>query len=156
MIPAHVHISLEVLSSAGALSRSTVTAPGTHGEVVAGMQGIGVSTPIAAAVAAATCGLAMLWQAPNGMMFFMGMWSRMFAAGLLLVITLCSGVTTNVLGAIPNEHFNNAPLQTCCAIDGASLSFGGPPEAGLQPTLRRLRCPYRGFADYLGGYRCLR
>jgi len=36
----------------------TVGAPGTHGATVAGMHGIGVSTPIAAAVAAATIGFA--------------------------------------------------------------------------------------------------
>src|SRR5262245_17171695 len=116
MTPAHMHISLEVLLSAGMPSRRTVGAPTIHGAVVAGMQGMGVSTPIAAAVAAATCGLAGLLQAPNGMMFFMGMWSMMFAAGWLLVITLCSGVTTKVLGAKPMEHFNIAPLQTWSAI----------------------------------------
>src|SRR6185369_10806110 len=142
MTPAHWHISMDESFSAGALSRSTVSAPAIHGEVVTGMQGIGVSTPIAAAVAAATCGLAMLWQAPNGMMFFMGMWSMMFAAGLLLVSALCSGVTTNVLGAIPNEHFSNAPLQTCFAIDCASLSLTDTLRQDAKPTPRRLRCPY--------------
>jgi hypothetical protein len=37
------------------------------------MQGIGVSTPNAAAVAAATAGLAGDIHIPNGMMFVMGM-----------------------------------------------------------------------------------
>ena len=45
-----------------------------------GMHGCGVSTPNAAAVAAATCGLAMLMHIPNGIMLTIGMWSMMFAA----------------------------------------------------------------------------
>lgn len=46
------------------------------------------------------------------MMFFIGMWSMMFAAGCMLVLTIFSGVTTNVLGARPMEHLSIAPLQT--------------------------------------------
>ena len=46
--------------------------PGDHAEVVTGMQGCGVSTPIAAAVAAATCGLACVWHIPKGAMFTIG------------------------------------------------------------------------------------
>src|SRR3546814_4512167 len=56
--PPHMHMHLQVLSSVGRLPSSTVGAPGTHGDVVAGMQGIGVSTPIAAEVAEATVGFA--------------------------------------------------------------------------------------------------
>ena len=68
-------------------------------------------------VAAATCGLAGLWHMPKGMMFFIGLWSMMFAAGWLLVSILFSGVTTRVLGAMPMVHCRVAPLQTCFAID---------------------------------------
>jgi hypothetical protein len=53
---------------------------------------------------------------PNGMMFFIGMWSVMFAAGCELVLTIFSGVTTSELGATPIEHMSTAPLQTCRAI----------------------------------------
>jgi len=42
------------------------------------MQGIGVSTPNAAAVAAATVGFAIDMHIPNGMMFIIEMWSMMF------------------------------------------------------------------------------
>lgn len=49
--------------------RRTVGAPGAHGAAVTGMHGIGVSTPIAAAVTNATVGLARLVHMPNGMMF---------------------------------------------------------------------------------------
>jgi len=73
MTPAHMHMRVEVLSSVGMLPRRTVGAPGTHGATVIGIQGIGVSTPIAAAVAAATIGFAGDMHMANGMMFTMGM-----------------------------------------------------------------------------------
>src|SRR3954464_488652 len=123
MIPAYAHISLDGLSSAGLPSRRTVMAPTTHGPGMTGTQACGVRTPIAAAVAAATAGLAGLLHIPNGMMFFMGMLSMMFAAGWLLDCTMCSGVTIKVLGAMPIEHFNIAPLQTCSGIEFTSPLF---------------------------------
>ena len=71
--PAQVHISMCVLSSVGMLSRMTVGTPVIQGDGVIGIHGIGVKTPSAAAVAAATVGLAMLKHAPNGMIFNIGM-----------------------------------------------------------------------------------
>ncbi|MNG34964.1 hypothetical protein D3C84_1215890 [compost metagenome] len=47
--------------------------PGIHGVAVAGMHGIGVSTPSAAAVAAATVGLARLVHMPKVLTFTNGM-----------------------------------------------------------------------------------
>src|SRR6516164_1921039 len=70
--PAHKHISVHVLSRVGFPPRITVGAPGTHGDVVTGMQGMGVSTPKAAAVAAATDGFDGDMHMPNGMMFTIG------------------------------------------------------------------------------------
>lgn len=70
--PPQVHISLEVLLSAGMLPNSTVGAPGTQGAGVTGIQGIGVSTPNAAAVAAATVGLAGDVHIPNGRILTIG------------------------------------------------------------------------------------
>src|SRR5882762_2246431 len=141
-----MHMSMEDLSSAGMFLMSTMGAPGVQGPTaVMGMQGCGVSAPIAAAVAAATWGLAMLWHIPKGMMFFIGMLSMMVAAGWLLVSTMFSGVTTIVPGAIPIEHFNIAPLQTwgtatlcssSCVEDTPSVGGGNcappvsVPEAG--------------------------
>jgi hypothetical protein len=49
-----------------------VGAPGTQGAGVFGMHGIGVSTPRAAAVAAATVGLAGELHMPKGMIFSIG------------------------------------------------------------------------------------
>src|SRR3546814_4246805 len=76
-----LHMHLQVMSSWGRLPSSTVGAPGTHGYVVAGMQGIGVSTPIAAEVAEATVGFASEVHMPNGMMFSIGTGSMIVAAG---------------------------------------------------------------------------
>ena len=49
-------MSLLVLLSSGLLHTITVGTPGAHGATVSGTQGMGVSTPKAAAVAAATVG----------------------------------------------------------------------------------------------------
>jgi hypothetical protein len=111
IVPAQMHINLELLFSAGAPHTITVGAPGVHGASVAGMQGIGVSTPSAAAVAAATIGLAGLRHMPKGGMLTIGMWSRMFAANTLLVITVF-GVGMSMLGATPCEHIIVAFMQT--------------------------------------------
>jgi hypothetical protein len=95
------------------LASSTVTAPGTQGAVVTGIQGIGVKTPNAAAVAEATSGFAIDMHMPKGMILVIGMWSMMLAAGISLVIILFVGSTTSELGAIPNVHIIIAPMQTC-------------------------------------------
>lgn len=107
---------LEVLFSAGILPTMTVGEPGAHGVVVAGMQGIGVNTPIAAAVAEATVGLAMDMHMPNGGMFIIGMWSMMLADGGPAHRVRLAGNTFNVLGAMPNVHIIMAPALTFCAI----------------------------------------
>jgi hypothetical protein len=49
----------DVLFKAGMLATSTVGEPGAQGAAVTGTQGIGVKAPKAAAVAAATVGLAI-------------------------------------------------------------------------------------------------
>src|SRR5580692_2578514 len=79
--PPQMHINCDVLSSVGKFARRTVGAPGTHGAGVFGMHGIGVRTPKAAAVAAATSGFAGDMHMPNGMMFTIGTWSMMLASG---------------------------------------------------------------------------
>lgn len=78
-----------------------------------GMQGWGVNTPKAAIVAAATCGLEGERHMANGMMFTMGLWSMMLAAGMLLLIKRFSGITIKLDGAAPKEHINVAPLTIC-------------------------------------------
>lgn len=51
---------------------STVGAPGIQGLIVFGIHGCGVRTPQAAAVAAATIGLAILAHIPKGAIFTKG------------------------------------------------------------------------------------
>src|SRR5215472_19094699 len=116
MTPPQMHISLHWLSRVGLLASRTVGTPGTHGAVVTGIQGIGVRTPIAAAVAEATEGFAGDMHIPKGMMFTMGTLSIMLASGWFPVLTRFTGSTTKLLGAMPMLHWRVAPLQTCCAI----------------------------------------
>jgi hypothetical protein len=120
MIPPQLHISFEELLSAGLLAIITVGAPGTQGALVTGMQGIGVSTPSAAAVAAATVGFAIDWHMPNGMTFFIGILSMIVANGIVET-TLFSGVTIKADGAIPKEHWHIAPPHTPNPILYSSL-----------------------------------
>lgn len=63
---------LHVLFTAGFPPTITVGEPGAHGPAVAGIQGMGVNTPNAAAVAAATVGFARDEHMPKGMIFTMG------------------------------------------------------------------------------------
>ena len=71
--PPQLHMHFELLFSAGLFDINTVGAPGTQGELVAGMQGIGVNTPSAAEVAAATVGFASEEQTPKGRIFTKGL-----------------------------------------------------------------------------------
>jgi len=112
MTPPQLHMSFEELLSAGMLPISTVGAPGAHGAAVTGMHGMGVSTPKAAAVAAATIGFAGLLHIPNGGMMTMGLLSMMLAAGVPVMVRL-AGNTTRLLGATPKLHIIIAPVQTC-------------------------------------------
>jgi len=89
------------LFKAGMFAIITVAEPGVHGAGITGVQGIGVRTPNAAAVAAATAGLAGERHIPNGGIFANGLKSIMLAAGCPSAIVLFKGSTTKVLGATP-------------------------------------------------------
>ncbi len=113
--PPQLHMHFEELLSAGMFSIRTVGAPGAHGAAMAGIHGIGVSTPSAAAVAAVTIGFARLWHMANGGMLTMGLLSMMLAAGIAPALVL-GRITFRVLGAIPNEHCSIAVDTTCWPI----------------------------------------
>lgn len=117
MTPPHIHISFELLLSAGFPPMSTVGHPGAHGAAMLGIHGCGVSTPRAAAVAAATCGLARLVHIPKGIMFTIGLLSMMVAQGLLQPNALLSGSTPSCDGAAPNEQAHIAPCVTSVPIN---------------------------------------
>ncbi|OJX81050.1 MAG: hypothetical protein BGO92_08225 [Magnetospirillum sp. 64-120] len=120
MTPPYEHISMLELLSAGILAIMTVGDPGAHGAAVAGMHGMGVSTPKAAAVAAATMGFAGLLHMAKGRMFTIGLLSMMFAAAGPPAMTQLVGSTTNELGAAPKLQVNIAPMQTCIPIVAAT------------------------------------
>ena len=75
------------------------------------MHGIGVSTPSAAAVAAATIGFESNVQTPKGGMFTMGAISVMLAAGIPQN-GRPAGRTESIEGATPPLHMSAAPAQT--------------------------------------------
>lgn len=108
-------MSFDVLFKAGLFPMRTVGDPGAQGAGITGIQGIGVSTPRAAAVAAATCGFSMELHMPKGIIFFMGMLSITVAMGAAAT-TLFSGVTMKAEGAKPKLQAHIAPMHTHIAI----------------------------------------
>lgn len=101
-----MHMSFELLFKAGKFPKSTVGEPGAHGADIAGIHGIGVNTPSAAAVAEATVGLAIELHIPKGRIFAIGTLSMILAAGILLLITLLFGSTIRQDGAAPKLHWS--------------------------------------------------
>lgn len=81
-MPPYAQISLQLLVKAGFPPMRTVGEPGVHGPGIIGMQGIGVKTPKAAAVADATTGFARDWHIPNGIIFTIGTWSIIQPRGI--------------------------------------------------------------------------
>ncbi len=132
-----MHMHWEVLFKAGMLAIITVGEPGTHGAGVFGMQGMGVSTPMAALVADATVGLASDMHIPNGGIFTIGLLSMMFAAGGPPHITLLTGRTFKDEGAIPKLHISIAPETTSWAIIIAELALIYP-RTGSNPANSRV------------------
>src|SRR5271170_5899610 len=94
----------------------TLCDPGVQGATVIGMHGCGVSTPCAAAVAAATWGLDIDWHIPNGAMFTFGCMSWMLAALLSSPVVSFVGSTLRAAGDVPIEHVSWAPLTTNLAM----------------------------------------
>jgi hypothetical protein len=111
MTPPQLHVHFDELFRAGILAISTVGEPGIHGAAVTGTQGIGVSTPKAAAVAAATIGLAIELHIPKGKIFTIGLLSIILAMGIVVVVRF-TGKTIKVPGAKPKEHCSVAPPHT--------------------------------------------
>lgn len=111
--PPHVHEQVQVLVNAGCPLTITEDEPGVQGLTVTGMHGCGVSTPAAADVAAATCGLDGALHIPNGGMFTVGLKSCTEAASFPPDWTgMPSGTTLSAAGAAPNEHINVAVATT--------------------------------------------
>jgi hypothetical protein len=109
--PAQQHRHLLELFKAGIPPIRTVGEPGTQG-VVTGMHGIGVKTPSAAAVAAATMGLAIDVQVPNDGILSIGAKSMIVAAGVPSAFVMFTGSTIKLPGAAPKLHLIIAPIFT--------------------------------------------
>ena len=108
MRPPKAHWQVDPATSTGTPPAVVCGAIGIHGAGTAGTHGIGVSTPSAAAVAAATVGFASDWHIPNGAMFAPGATSVMTATGR--PSTIGRGATTDsVDGAIPKVQAIMAP-----------------------------------------------
>ena len=80
--PPHIQFKVQELFNVGMLASITVALPGVHGVTVTGTHGIGVSTPKAAVVAAATVGLAKDEHIAKGIIFTKGILSIMLASGI--------------------------------------------------------------------------
>jgi len=113
--PAQQHSNLLSLLSAGILPINTVGAPANQGATVIGIQGMGVGTPKAAAVAAITIGFAILLHMPNGKILSNGILSVILAAGISTNTGLI-GNTASVEGAAPKVHESTAPAVTNSGI----------------------------------------
>jgi hypothetical protein len=87
------------------------------------MHGWGVSAPPAAAVAAATIGLAGEEHMPKLLMFVSGTKSAMLAAGIVASTARAGGGCVNrAPGANPNVQANEAPDVTCTGMGSFSVS----------------------------------
>ncbi len=100
---------MQELLRAGILFRSMFKDPGNQGPAIAGTHGIGVRTPIAAAVALATKGLAIEVHIPHVGTFKMGFESEIFPPGLELTRGLIESIFMGV-GVVPKEHVIIAPV----------------------------------------------
>ncbi len=109
--PFQAHMHFDAASSAGCPRTRWVGMPGLQG-MVTGTHGMGVSVPIAAAVAAATVGFVWDLHIPNGRMLVIGAQSMMLAAGMTEAVTV-GATTIKVEGARPWEHVSVEPLFTC-------------------------------------------
>jgi hypothetical protein len=116
IMPPHVHMQVLSLSRIGILESIILGFTGIQGDNVIGMQGIGVKTPKAAAVAAATIGFEGDEQVPKGRMFSMGTLAVILAPGPLTESSRVMGSTISFPGAAPKAHFTIPSAFTCIPI----------------------------------------
>ena len=146
--PPHAQLVFALFPSAGKPAGPTLTVdePGLHGATVTGRHGIGVSTPRAAAVAAATCGFEGDEHIPKGGMFIPGAKSMIVPIGMFDARTVGAEEATKDEGAAPNEHVIVHPVLTACGIplhlsDQRCTLRGVVRHALANPT------PWSRFAD---------
>ncbi len=115
IVPAHAHIHWQSCVNKGLPSINSALPDAIHDDVC-GTQGCGVSTPSAAAVAAATCGFARDVHIPKDGMFTPPAASIMVA--IVFPSHICVGalVAVNWHGAVPKVHISVAPVVINIAI----------------------------------------
>lgn len=111
MTPPNAQLHIDPATRAGSFAQSVNGAIGAQGPAITGTHGIGVSTPRAAAVAAATVGLDSDIHMAKGTMLTMGAMSMIVATGR--PSTRALGATTfSVDGAMPKVQLVIAPATT--------------------------------------------
>lgn len=98
---------------------------GINVPAICGMQGCGVSTPMAAAVADATCGFAIDVHIPKGPRFTIPCESEIVPQGFPPARTLAWLVTLIGAGVVPNEHMHVPVAVTSSLILRLILSVQG-------------------------------
>lgn len=106
------HMQVAPVHRHGVPPISTLGLIGVHVPAITGMQGCGVNTPNAAAVAAATIGLARELHIANDVILTIGITSRIVPAGFDVPSTVGAEVALNVPGALPNGQESCAPVTT--------------------------------------------
>lgn len=125
-----------------------MTAPaGFHGPTGVGVQGWGVRTPIAAAVADATAGFAIEVQLPQGPTLDIGAISIMVAKGFPPVVTVCWDDTFNTPAPRPIGHIMDAPITTATLIKLHLVPIRFSPGNGNPPFDNKGFRPPRSGAD---------
>jgi hypothetical protein len=97
----------------------TLEEPGAHGAEMTGTQGWGASTPEAAAVAAATCGLVGLTHNPNDPMLAVGL--KSVTTANVVVAEAGPGSAVNTAGNVPIVQAIADPLVTACVTSPPHL-----------------------------------
>jgi hypothetical protein len=148
MTPPHAQLHIDPAVSALLPPIVVRNAPGSQVPTIVGTQGIGVSTPSAAAVAAATVGFARLEHMPNGGTLTPGAVSVTTAAGRPSIVTREMGSETSEDGARPNVHWSIAPVTAQKAPTATPYCFEPladvvrrlPEDVMKQMTLRSRPC----------------
>jgi len=122
--------------------------------VIAGTHGIGVSTPIAAAVAEATVGLAIDWHMPKVGMFIPGAISITVAISIFIHLGLKGTVTTSEVGAIPKLHWSIAPIVTNFPIHFYHIKklYIDPAPKRTESILLIIKTYFQGFSKAIGPF----
>lgn len=142
--PPQAHMHLLCIVASGTSMKDSNSLGGAQGSTTTGTQGIGVSTPSAAAVAAITSGFSMLLHIPKLGMFTSGAISSIVAVSSPMISGLPgSGSAWKGIGASPKLHSRGVSLVRNSGIAIVSRS-GLPPEtAAPHPLAPRPRFPRR-------------